>query len=346
MNNTYIASPYECNRSTAFLVGGKAASLGEIVNAGARTPPYFTVTSEAYRRFIEHNDLVQKIRRLNFRSEEETVSRSREVRYSIENGVYPPDVEEQLREKFRELVRLWSPVAVRSSATFEDTKGASFAGQYESYLGIRNESDFLHYLRKCYASLYTDRAVAYRLKMNLPQDGVYMAAVVQALVMARSAGVMFTVNPLNGDPSMVVIESNWGLGESVVKGEVIPDRFSVNKITREFLETKNSNHKNVVYETLDDGSVTKRQVSNQGISLSKEEVLTLVEYGVKLEKYFGHPQDIEWSIDRRLKHPENVFLVQSRPVTIATTVEKKSTQSAISDPLDRVVSVLLSGVKV
>lgn len=330
------------------VVGGKAASLGEIVRAGARTPPFFTITSEAYKRFIKHNNLETKIKDLNSHNEEETLSKSIALRASIENGSFPPDLEHNLRRKFRELISGWSPLAVRSSATLEDAKGASFAGQYESYLGIRTEEELLHYLRKCYASLYTDRAIAYRYKMNLPQDGVYMAVIVQALVKARSAGVLFTVNPLNGDPSMVVIESSWGLGEAVVKGEVIPDRFSINKITREVLEMKNSSTKNVVYEALDDGSVEKHDASEKcrELSLSREEAIVLAEYGVKLEKYYGHPQDIEWSIDKRLNFPDNIFLVQSRPVTLPTTVEKTSSQSRISDPLERVVSVLLSGVKV
>jgi len=344
--NLFIIPPEECDRKALQLVGGKASSLGELVKAGAPVPPFFTISSTAYQEFIKHNGLTSKINELNEANGEELLKLAAVIRNEMICSSYPQPLEEELRKAYRELARNWGSTAVRSSATFEDTAGASFAGQYETYLGVRTEEDFLKCVKQCYASLYSDRVVTYRQKLGLQQDGVYMAVITQALVKARSAGVMFTVNPVNGDPSIIVIESSWGLGEAVVKGEVIPDKYSINKVTKEVLEVRRSTNKPVKYEMLDNGSVI--QISSEDnwpeLSLSKEEAVQLANIGEKLEKRFGIPQDIEWAVDSRLEQPNNILIVQSRPVTIQTTVDKRSRQ-AMMNPLDRIVNTLLTGSK-
>ncbi|MEM0440418.1 MAG: PEP/pyruvate-binding domain-containing protein [Candidatus Caldarchaeum sp.] len=341
---SYILPAERCDKNVLRLVGGKAASLGEIVKAGCPIRSFLTITSEAYRKFIEYNKMQPLIVSLeNASTDEEIVMVSAKIRRHIQNGSYPQNLEQELRIAYRRFCSSWGPLAVRSSATLEDAPGASFAGQYDSYLGVRTEEDFLHYVKKCYASLYTDRAASYRHKLGLPQDNVAMAVVIQKLVKARSAGVMFTLNPLNGDPSVAVIESSWGLGEAVVKGEVIPDKYVVNKITKEIVESKHSRNKPVKYEMMDDGSVKRiaNSTDNSSLSINEEEAVKLVEYGLRLEKYFHRPQDIEWVVDK----DSNIFLVQSRPVTVPTTVDRPSKQSNIVDTLDRVVASLLAGVK-
>jgi len=347
-NNQLIAAASECSKSLLPAIGGKAASLGELVKAGAPVPPFFVITSDAYRHFIQSNGLDHEIARLQNTSADEALKVAAKLRHQIVNSPFPTELEEKLVDAFKGLTSGWGSVAVRSSATLEDALEASFAGQYETYLGVRSDGEFLESVKKCFASLFTDRAVTYRMKMGLPQDSVRMAVIAQALVKARSAGVMFTVNPLNGDPSMVVIESSWGLGEAVVKGEVTPDKYSVNKISMEVLEVYRSRSKPVRYEMLEDGTVVRKDNAAEEsweASLSLEEAVKLAEMGASLEKYFGAAQDIEWVVDQRRKFPENIFLVQSRPVTIKSTVSTPSKQSDLN-PLDRIINTLLIGVKV
>lgn len=345
-NTSFIATPQECDKNSIPQVGGKAASLGELWKAEAPIPPFFTITSTAYREFIKHNNLTPLITKLNNISSGNLLKTATELRNAILGGAFPQKLEEELKKAYKELASKWNSLAVRSSATMEDAPKASFAGQYESYLGIRGEREFLEAIKKCYASLYTDRAVTYRQKIDISHDGIYMAVITQSLVNAKSAGVMFTVNPLNGDPSSIVIESSWGLGEAVVKGEVIPDKYTINKVTKEVLELRRSRNKSIKYVMLDDGSVVKKDCTDEAaeLSLSQEEAVKLAEIGVKLEKYFGTPQDIEWVADNRLKTPNNIFIVQSRPVTTVTTVDKPSKQTSLNT-MDRIINTLLTGSK-
>ncbi len=344
-----ILLPEHCGRERQDLVGGKASSLGELVRAGAKVPPFFALSSKAYDEFIEYNrvrPLVEKIGKT--RDLQEVQGVAEEIRSSILSGSFPQRLESELLRAFSELVNRWGSVAVRSSATREDAVVASFAGQFETYLGVRREDEFLQSVKGCYASLYNDRAVAYRHRMVLPQDDIQMAVVVQGLVRARSAGVMFTVNPVNGDPSVIAIESSWGLGEAVVKGEVIPDRYLINKVTLEVLRLDISPSKHVRYVPLDDGLVVRVETNERSgeLSLEREEALELARMGKSLEAYFGHPQDVEWVVGTGLGGEEGVFVVQSRSVTVATTVSRPSWQSSIDDPLERVLAILMRGVKV
>jgi len=209
------------------------------VRAGAKVPPFFALSSEAYNDFIDYNSIRPLIDRIGkARGLEEVLRLAEEIRSSMLSGSFPQRLERELLSVFSELRSRWGSVAVRSSATREDASAASFAGQFETYLGVRGDDELLQSVMGCYASLYNDRAVTYRYRMGLPQDDVQMAIVVQGLVKARSAGVMFTVNPVNGDPSVIAIESSWGLGEAVVKGEVIPDRYLINKVTLEVLKIR------------------------------------------------------------------------------------------------------------
>lgn len=347
INDSMIITPEECNRNALPYVGGKASSLGELAKAGAPVPPFFTISSTAYKEFIRHNNITSKIRKLNEAGADNILELAAEVRNAMMESPLPPYVEETLKKAYREMAGKWGSLAVRSSATLEDIAGASFAGQYETYLGIRTEEDFLNSVKKCFSSLYTDRVVTYRHKLGMPHDCVYMAVITQALVKAKSAGVMFTVNPVNGDPSTIVIESSWGLGEAVVKGEVIPDKYVINKVTKEVLEVKKSTNKPVMYEMLDDGTVIQvnSYEASPELSLSQEEAVNLAKVGEKLERYFGHPQDVEWAVDKRLEPPHNIFLVQSRPVTIPTTVDKPSKQTKLNT-MDRIIHTLLTGAKV
>jgi pyruvate,water dikinase len=222
-------------------------------------------------------------------------------------------------------------VAVRSSATSEYLKTASFAGQHESYLWVRDEEKVIRHILKCWASLFTDRAIAYRNQIGWPHDKVTISVGVQKMVNAKCAGVMFTIDPVMGDENKIVVEGNWGLGESVVKGEVSPDHFLVDKQSSEILE-KTAASKILCYRMEANKVVCappSAEKQNE-LCVSDDELLEIVRLGKISEAHYQSAQDLEWAIDVDLPFPENVFLVQTRPVTTSGK-PKKSDADVIID---------------
>jgi pyruvate,water dikinase len=216
------------------------------------------------------------------------------------------------------------PVAVRSSATAEDLPGASFAGQQDTFLWVRGCDELLKKAKSCMASLYTPRAIAYRIKMGFPHEKVLISVGVQKIVDAKAAGVMFTLNPTNGDPSKVVIEGNWGLGETVVSGQVNPDKFVVDKVTHEIERTVSSKSIECIFDS-ERGMVCHLDIPTERQELQcieDQEILELVKYAKRIEEYYGCPQDIEWAIDQQKPFPFNIFMVQSRPETVWSQQKK------------------------
>jgi pyruvate,water dikinase len=258
-----------------------------------------------------------------------------QIRDLIESTPIPKKIVGEIKEAYRKLCKLCGipdlPVAVRSSATSEDLKTASFAGQHESYLWIRGEEEVIRHLVKCWASLFTDRAIAYRNQVGWPHDQVTISVGVQKMVNARCAGVMFTIDPVVGDAEKIVIEGNWGLGESVVKGEVSPDHFLVDKKSHEILE-KMISAKTLCYQLEGDKVVCVEPAAERQKEpcVNDEAVMELVRLGKIAEAHYQSAQDLEWAIDADLSFPENVFLVQTRPVT-RSGKPKKSDADVIID---------------
>ncbi|MFH0957991.1 MAG: PEP/pyruvate-binding domain-containing protein, partial [Pseudomonadota bacterium] len=294
----------ECDKSMVARVGGKCASLGECLRARIAVPPGFAVTTEAYRAFLADNQLTEKImRRLEGIDDAQVVeikNASIEIREWIETGMISEEMEDVIAENYRLLSRRSRtpalPVAVRSSATAEDLPGASFAGQQDTYLWIRGVDELLSKIKKCWSSLFSARAIAYRTSMGFEHSKVLISVAVQKMVRSFSAGVMFTLNPATGDRATIVIDSNYGFGESVVSGEVTPDQFQVNKITMEV--TKKTISEKKIYYTADPESdkVLKLELNperqNQQ-SILDEEVLELAKLGKIIEEHYGRPMDIE-----------------------------------------------------
>jgi pyruvate,water dikinase len=211
------------------------------------------------------------------------------------------------------------PVAVRSSATAEDLPDASFAGQQDTYLWQIGLEAVTEHIRKCWASLFTSRAIIYRLKNDIPNEGLSMAVVVQKMVDSRVAGVAITMNPANGDRSKLTIDSSWGVGEMVVSGQVTPDNIVLDKITlRVVSEHIGNKHAELVP---DPGTQTlvERPVpaGRAGVrSLTNDELTAVARMAKRAEKHYGCPQDIEWALDADLPDGENLLLLQSRPETV------------------------------
>lgn len=318
------------------LVGGKGASLGELVSAGAPVPPGFVVTSRAYRAFLEYNGIDRLVARLD--SGGGDVGRlGEEVRRAILAGELPSDLAAELERAGRPIADWY--VAVRSSATYEDSPDFSFAGMHDTYLGVHG-GEYLQYVKRVWASNFEERALSYKLNNGIPPSRVLMAVVVQKLVDAKAAGVMFTLNPANGDRSVVAIESSWGLGEAVVQGEVTPDSYRVSKVTGEILKANISCNKRVAYY-FRGGRVAQEAVDGSKAcapSLTEQEAVRLAEYGVRLERHFGYPVDVEWAVEGN----GAVYVVQSRPETVWSRRRREEAFKPTGDIIRDMVNVLLS----
>ena len=316
----------EVGKDDALLVGGKGANLGEVAKL-ATVPPGFIVTSEAFRYFQQSVGLAERIREvlnayIRSGEPEEYEKASAEIRRIVEEAPLPPELEKAIVEAYMRLSEEVGikdvAVAVRSSATAEDIPEASFAGQQDTYLNVRGAEKVVYYVKKVWSSLYTARALYYRDKMGIPHEKSLMAVVVQKLVNARSAGVIFTLDPTNGDTSKVVIEASWGLGESVARGLVTPDEYVVDKATFKIVEKRISPKKVAVVR--DEAGLTKEvelpPEKANAPALSDEEAVELAKMAVKLEQHYGHALDIEFAVDADLPFPRNLFILQARPETV------------------------------
>ncbi|MCP8322458.1 MAG: phosphoenolpyruvate synthase, partial [archaeon] len=337
------------------IVGGKNANLGEMLKAGIPVPPGFAVTSYAYKRFLEETGLVDKIYNIikeNVKDKNDPrqyEGASKEIRAIVEAEQVPKDIAKAVKEAYKKLCDKLGIVdvyvAVRSSATAEDLPDASFAGQQETYLNVKGFDDLIHNLRKCWSSLFTPRAIFYRDEKGFPHEKVLISVGVQKMVNAKAAGVMFTLHPVTGDRSKIVIESTWGLGESLVSGSVTPDRFVVDKDTMKIVEREIA-HKTVFYTRDEKGKTVHLSVPSEkqdAPSLKDEEVLKLAELGKKIEEHYGKAQDIEFAIDSELSFPKSVFMVQSRPETVWSTKAPvplvSKAPSTQSKPIERVIAI-------
>jgi len=318
------------------IAGGKGANLGELISLGVRVPPGFVITSYAYKYFIKYNKLYDKIKEIleseNLDSEEGAERASEKIKSLILSSPIPPDLQQAILSYYDSLVKLVGKevlVAVRSSATAEDIEEASFAGQQDTYLNVSRE-ELLSAVKKVWASLYNTRAIVYRKSKGIDQLSVSMAVVVQKMVNSRSAGVMFTLHPANGDKNYIVIESNWGLGETVVGGKVTPDEIVIEKSTLKIVE-KRVSHKviKIVYnqQTKSNEVIELRGQEADTISISDEEAVELAKMALKIEEHYKRPMDIEWAIDADLKFPDNIFIVQARPETYWSS--KKQVQEKV-----------------
>jgi pyruvate,water dikinase len=331
----------ELQKEDVPLVGGKCANLGEMLSVGIPVPPGFAVTAYAYKKFIEDAKIADKI----YDILEETIKdpkdpkqyeeASKKIRALIESMPMPKYIEEEIVKAYRELSRRVGLkevfVAVRSSATAEDMPGASFAGQQDTYLNIKGEEELLESVRKCWSSLFTPRAIFYRTQKGFRHERVLISVAVQKMVNSRSAGVMFTLHPVTGDRSKIVIESAWGLGEGMVSGAVTPDHFEVDKSSLKIV-AKNIARKTVEYvrdpktgKTIHADVPPERQ---EAPSLTDEEVVELARIGKRIEEHYGVAQDIEFAVDRDLTFPNNLFIVQARPETVWSTKEVVASASS------------------
>lgn len=296
-------------------VGGKGASLARLAAAGLPVPPGFHVTTQAYRRFIDENHLGPLIVSAAAEAQPDdpsTLDRaSAQIQSLMALGVIPSDIAALIREAYDRLGAESPPVAVRSSATAEDLPEMSFAGQQETYLNVRGGDQVVEAVKRCWMSLWTARALGYRARHDIPAEDVALAVVVQELVTAEAAGILFTANPVTGARDQMIINAAWGLGEAIVGGHVTPDTLVVNKQTGA-LESQEIADKEMMTVRLPEGTgeepvpADKRQQS----ALDAHQAAELARLGRQIEELYDQPMDIEWAM-----RDAQVFILQARPIT-------------------------------
>jgi pyruvate,water dikinase len=326
-------------------VGGKGGSLGELHRAGIRVPPGFVVRTEAFEGFIDALERRAPVRACVAGLAADELDGMRavagELRTRIEETPLPADLQQEIRDAYGLLGGSGLPpsVAVRSSATTEDAADASFAGLQDTYLWVAEADSVMRKIRSCWASLYSPESLSYRRRLAIAESAVAMAVVVQTMVDARTAGVMFTRSPVSGDRSVITIEAAWGLGSALVSGEVTPDRWVVGKITGE-VSVRDISDKAIRHAQSPAGGVEELAVEHslrREPCLSDEELQSLRAIGRQIERHYGRPQDIEWAIDR---HTREILLLQSRPETVWSNKDNQTgAATRVSDPLLHVMSI-------
>ncbi|MCL6628507.1 MAG: phosphoenolpyruvate synthase [Armatimonadetes bacterium] len=318
--NDYIRWFEEISKWDVSIAGGKGANLGELTRAGVSVPPGFVVTAKGFTEFLEVTRLKgiirDRIARINVDNANELELASQELRASVLSAEIPVAIKDAVKASHDRLTDIVGEsdlfVAVRSSATAEDTAETSFAGMNETFLNVKGADSVVESVKKCWASLYGSRVLFYINKQNVSPERLSIAVIVQAMVDADRAGVMFTIDPVSGSTDTIVIEASFGLGDAVVSGSVNPDHFEVDKHTLD-IKKKTISSKAFMDLRGPDGGVIRQELSIEkanSASLSDEEIHELARQGKQIENHYGSPQDIEWAIQKG-----SIYILQTRPVT-------------------------------
>ena len=326
--------------------GGKGASLGELARAGAAVPPGFVVTAAAFAAAIETIDPDGALRASVESLPPGQIPAIAEVAAAVRSRIAAAPLPDAVASAIASGYEALGPaedVAVRSSATMEDSSAASFAGLQDTYLGVAGLPSVLDDVRRCWASLYNDESVAYRRRLRMPERDLAMAVVVQRMVRPRAAGVMFTRSPVSGDRSVVAIEGTWGLGSALVAGDVTPDSFVISKITGE-ITGRRVRAKERLHSFIPNGrglTVTATPDSLRGVPcLTDEEIRALASVARRVEAHYGVPQDIEWALlDEAAPAADRIVLLQSRPETVWAAKTAPPVAAPKARPADHVLSL-------
>ncbi len=314
----------ELSKNDVHIAGGKGASLGEMTRSGIPVPSGFVLTRAAFDRFLEETDLdvevAAALKKVNYKDVNSVDQASNTIRDLIHDERMPLDLQKEILVAFKKLKA--KGVAVRSSATAEDSSQASWAGELESYLNT-TEKNLIGNVKKCWSSLFTPRAIVYRNEKGMRKSKVSVAVVVQQMVQADIAGVMFTVHPVTKDRNQMIIEAVWGLGETLVSGQLTPDSYvidtrnwslvDVNVAIQARMLVGKSKVKSLKSKDLgitgNDWTPVPRAKANKQ-KLSRKEIVALAKLGKTIEAHYGLPEDIEWVYLKK-----KFYVVQSRPIT-------------------------------
>lgn len=292
--------------------GGKGASLGEMTKAGIPVPPGFVVLSSAFEHFLEETDLdveieavLKRVKHKDIRSVEFA---SETIKALVMEAEIPKDIASDIKESFKKLGAKY--VAVRSSATSEDGASAAWAGQLESYLNTA-EKDLLINVKRCWASLFTPRAIFYRFEQGLNKENISVAVVVQKMIQSEVSGIAFSVHPVTEDYNQLIIEAGFGLGEAIVSGQITPDSYVVHKKQKDILDINISEQDKELVKGTKENVWKKVPTSKKSKQkLSGKQILQLAEAVLEIEKHYKFPVDVEWALEKN-----KFYITQSRPIT-------------------------------
>lgn len=351
MNNSYTVSLSNVRRADTLTVGGKGANLGEMISAGFPVPGGFAVTAHAYREFLVKNKLTDRIKdilnpldvndskRLNLASEQ--------VQKLITHSPVPAEMAGQIIRAYLDLRKpgvLFTrdqTVAVRSSATAEDSKTASFAGQNETFLNIRGEANLVEAVRRCWASLFTPRSIFYRVQQKIDHFSSAIAVIVQIMVPSEVSGIIFSVDPVTGNKNRIVIEAIWGLGEYIVQGKVTPDHYEVNKSDFKIMERQFVSQRIMLSRGRNNQNQEKPvPLFKKGRrKLADDQIQGLAKLSLALEEHYYFPQDSEFAVS-----DNKIYLVQTRPITtISSNRKQDTTETKDEEEALKKMEVLLTG---
>ena len=314
------------------LVGGKGGNLGEMYNIGIPIPNGFVVTSNAYFQFIKENDLKKVIQNIlkttDVDQPDQLADASKRIRSIIRKAPINHELSIEIMKAYKKLSDFGGlrnvPVAVRTSATAEDSADASFAGQGDTFLNVIGETNVLHRVRECWSSLFTSRSIFYQVKKNYDHFKIGVAVPVQKLVNSEISGIMFTANPVTSAKNEIIVETIWGLGEYIVQGKITPDQFVIDKNTWEIIS---ENHVPQSIQLIRGKDETKEapvpKSKRNRKKIDKAMALKIAKIGQKLNNHYGRPQDVEFAIDRN-----KLFIVQTRPITTLENTIKKSEEKS------------------
>lgn len=316
---TFILPFSKISKKDVGSCGGKGASLGEMTGAKIPVPPGFVVTARAFEKFLTDTDINVEIdawlKKVNPKDTESVEEVSEVLRHLIKKSPMSKDLEKEILENFK---KLKAPlVAVRSSATAEDSKIDSWAGELDTYLNTTRQT-ILQNVKNCWASLFTPRAIFYIIERGLGGKKVLVAVVVQKMVQSEISGICFTVHPVTKDRNQMIIEAGWGLGEAIVGGIITPDSYVIDKRRWSIIDVNVSEQEKMIVKIKDKSKKTKEANATIAVpkslrnkqKLSGKQIVELAKLCAKIEKHYGSPQDIEWAMEKN-----KFYIVQSRPIT-------------------------------
>ncbi len=309
----FVKSFSDLSKNDSEIAGGKGASLGEMTKLGISVPPGFVILAKAFEKFVKENNLAHyieyKLHSVNNKDIRTVEDASEKINAMIIGAKIPKDIEFQIKNRFKELNSKF--VAVRSSATSEDSTSASWAGQLESFLNTTEENLFEN-IKNCWASLFTPRAIFYRFEKGLHKQKISVAVVVQRMVQSEISGIVFSVHPVTQDRNQLIIEAVLGLGEAIVSGEITPDSYIVGKQPRRIIDKYLSGGERASFKLAKGCNEWLDISQEQGrkYTLTDEQILELSEISLHIENHYGFPCDIEWAFENG-----KFYIVQSRPIT-------------------------------
>ncbi|RRB00678.1 phosphoenolpyruvate synthase [Larkinella rosea] len=339
---SYVLGFQDIDQSKLGIAGGKGANLGELARiAGIQVPDGFCVSTEAFKKIVGEapkvNELLDQLALLKAEDRDRIGAVGAELRRTIQEQVIPPDIEEGVARFLSEMGET-NAFAVRSSATAEDLPTASFAGQQDTYLNVSGKDAILKHISQCWASLYTDRAIIYRLQNGFDHRKVYLAVVIQKMIFPDAAGILFTADPVSANRKILSIDASFGLGEALVSGLVNADHYKVRD--GKLIEKQIVAKKLAIYAVKEGGTTQQLLGPDQQNrqALTDEQVLQLNQIGREIEAYFGSPQDIEWCLAG-----DAVYVVQSRPITTLFPIPTANdAENAQHGPADRDPHIFIS----